>query len=161
MVSASLLINSSNLMLANSPLLLAKNPWEGNPSFIHQESVSAIIVVSAFLVDFSMPWMNRVKESIIQRMYLQPSSLGSSVTTSLRDHDFGNINFGPAIDLLHFWQTLWSLTAQCIIFRSSGDILPVFLYAAISWSFYLWQLFSWTFLMTLKEQSFPFYLQER
>ena len=132
MGSPILLVNSFALMFVKLPLLLAKNPCEGNPSFIHQESVSAIIVVSAFLVDFSMRWMDRVKESIIQRMYLQPSSLGSSVTTSLRDHDFGNINFGLAIDLLHFGQTLWSLTAQCIIFRSSGDILPVFLYAAIS-----------------------------
>ena len=101
-MSPSLLVNSSNFMLANSPPLLAKNPWDGNPTLIHQESINAVMIVSAFLFGINFPWINHVKESIIHNMYLESNSLRYSVTTSLKDQDFGNVTLGLATNLLNF-----------------------------------------------------------
>ena len=49
--------------------------------------------------------MKRVNESIIQRMCFVQNSLKSSVTTSLKDRDFGSTTRSLATDLENFWQT--------------------------------------------------------
>ena len=54
-VSPSLLGSLSSLMLANSPPLSAKNPCDGNPTFMHQESVNDLMILSAFLFEISFP----------------------------------------------------------------------------------------------------------
>ena len=93
------------------------------------------------------------KGNIIQRMCLLPNSLQSSVTTSLKDRDFGSVTLGLATYFENFLQTLLSLTTQWIMSRSSGNIHPAFLYAAISWSFCLCLFILCTCCTALKEQS--------
>ena len=109
-VSPSLLGSLSSLLLANSPPLSAKNPCHGNPTHIHHQFVSAVMIVSAFLFIMSFPCMHRVNESIIHRMYLDPNSLRSKVTTSLKTRDLGNITWGLATNLLNLWLSLQSFT---------------------------------------------------
>ena len=86
-----------------------------------------LIIVSAFLFVINFPWINRVNELIIHSMYLESNSLRSSITTSLKDCDFGNVILGLATDLLNFWQTLQSLTTRRIVFQRSEDIHSAFM----------------------------------
>merc|ERR1712237_161739 len=96
-INPNLLVSSSNLMFENSPPLSAKNPYEGNPTLIHQESIIACIIVSAFLLLRSFPTINLEKLSIIQSTYLLPNSFRSIVTTSLNEE---------ATDFCNFWKIL-------------------------------------------------------
>ena len=57
-------------MFNNSPPLSARNPYEGNPTLIPQESIIACIMVSAFLLLRSFPKINLEKLSIIHNTYL-------------------------------------------------------------------------------------------
>ena len=132
-----------------------KNPYEGNPRLIHQESIIACIMVFALLLLINFPIINLEKISIIHNTYLLPNSFKSSVTTSLKDVLFGKVTLGLATDLWNFWHTLQSLTTLSIIFHSSGLIQPAFLYAAISCSLPLWQFTSCTFLTDLNEHKSP------
>ena len=56
--------------------------------------------------------IDRVNKSIIYRMYLDPNSFRSNVTTSLKAQDLGNVTRCLTTVLLNFWQTLQSFTTQ-------------------------------------------------
>ena len=105
-VNPSLLVSSSNLMLENSPPLSAKNPWEGNPTLMHQESIITCIMVSALLLLINLPTINLEKLSIIHRTYLLPKSFKSRVTTSLKEEALGRVTQGSGYRLLNFFANL-------------------------------------------------------
>ena len=91
-------MSSSSFMLENSQPLSAKNQCEGNLSDINQESVKAWIIVSTLLFVMSFPTMNLENALIIHSTYLLPNTLGSRVTTSLKDVTLGNETIGRATE---------------------------------------------------------------